>query len=168
MNNKTQQELAQIALDNHLFVDNWRMKDYYDEIVQFGHKSRHTVTVMYDNENPIAAATLSIGDKSINIFVNPYKRGKNIGVQLIEQLLSENNLTKEDIHAYVGIPGSEDFFRKAGIACFADTIPLTKKETDSFINFEISYDELIKLKILDKLTEYKNYQPPKPLQKHLI
>lgn len=151
-----QQKLAKLALEHHMYIQDWNMQNYLQNILEYGDKSNYSLSLISQNNQPVAVATLTKGDHSINVFVTPNQRGNNLGLKVVDQLLYEHNLSRQDVHAYYGEAGSENFFKRIGIACFEDNIPLSEKETQSFLNFEISYDELVKIKIQEKLLEYQN------------
>ena len=153
MNNKV--TLATIALNHQLYVPGWNLENHYQEIIHHGDKSHYYITLMFEQNKPVAAATLHIHENIINLYVEQTHRGKGIGISIIEQILTENSLQKNDVYAFFGQEGSELFYEKAQIACFDGSVPLSKKEIDDYLAHNIEYHELIKIKIDEKLKSYK-------------
>lgn len=152
----SQKQLAQIAQEHKLYVPNWNIQEHYSEIIEHNEKSNYFINVFFHNNNPIAALTLHKKEKFINVFVLPSYRGKNFGKKIIEESLLEYHLKSDQVHAFIGEEGSEEFYRKSGIACFAYDIPLSLEEKEQFLNFKITYADLIHKKIKEKLEEYKS------------
>lgn len=152
----SQKQLAQIAQEHKLYVPNWNIQQHYCEIIEHNEKSNYSINVFFHNNNPVAALTLHKRENFINVFVSPHYRGKSFGKKIIEKSLLEHNLKFDQVHAFIGEEGSEEFYRKAGIACFPNEIPLSSEEKNDFLNFNITYSELIHKKIKEKLEEYNS------------
>lgn len=152
----SQTELALIAIQNHLFVKDWNISRHYDDIVDNNRQSHYLISVFFEQDTPVACATLHKSEKFLNVYVNPEYRGKNFGIKIIEQLLNEHNIDKKEVYAFIGEDGTEQFYKKAGIACFADDIPMTDQETQDYLNHKLNFNELVKIKIKQKLEEYQN------------
>ena len=128
--NISQKELATIALNHHLYVDNWNLENYFQDIKEYGDKSHRFISIIFHHEQPVAVATLHKVEKNLDIYVDNSFRKQGLGIQVIEQILSEYNISKQDVYAFLGESGSEFFYQKAGIACFNNSIPMNKKEIE--------------------------------------
>lgn len=156
---KTQKQLAQVARDNQLFIHGWQQFEHYLDILENNEKSNYLITVLFLQKKAVAAVCLHKKELSISVYVDPQYRGKNLGIKVIDKLVKEHKVKKENLHAFMGEDGTFDFFKKAGIACFEDEISLTPTETEQFLNHEITYSELVQNKINQKLEDYKNNIP---------
>lgn len=141
----TQVELAKIAIENHLYIDDWQIYLHYTEIAMNRKLvPQRYIVVLFDGENPIGACTVSLGDYQIAVFVSDEARGKGAGSILIEQALKKTGYKRSQVYASNGINGSEVFFEKNKIVTFGSGIPLTKEQTQEFIAHKKTYIQLLK------------------------
>ncbi len=141
----SQAELANIAIENHLYIDGWQIYSHYTEIAM--NKKMlilRYIVVLFDGENPIGACTVSLEDYQIAVFVSDEARGKGAGSILIEQALKKTGYKRSQVYASNGINGSEVFFEKNKIVTFGSGIPLTKEQTQEFIDHKKTYRQLLK------------------------
>lgn len=142
---KSQQELAQIAIDNHLYVDGWDIFRHYESIKDMRRADYHLqIFVMFQGMTPVGACTVSDETRQIAVFVHPSVRGKGVGSKLIDRALSETGLKRNQVFAGIGESGSESFFKKNKIVSFETSgVPLSKEQTEDFINHVKSYKTLL-------------------------
>ena len=141
----SQVELANIAIENHLYVDDWQIYSHYTEIAMNKKMlSLRYIVVLFDENKPIGACTVSFEDYQIAVFVSDEARGKGAGSILIEQALKKTGYKRSQVYAGNGIKGSEVFFEKNKIVIFGSGIPLTKEQTQEFIAHKKTYIQLLK------------------------
>lgn len=141
----TQVELAKIAIENHLYIDDWQIYLHYTEIAMNRKlvPQRHIV-VLFEGDKPIGACTISFGDYQIAVFVSDEARGKGAGSLLIEQALKKTGYKRSQVYAGNGIEGSESFFEKNKIVVLGSGLPLTNEQTKEFLEHKKTYKQLLK------------------------
>lgn len=149
--------MAQIALDSKLYHDGWEMENCYYNIIDSLNESYYIIDIIMENNIPIGACILDKDLNCIQIFIHSEHRKKGFGLFFIESFLSEQNLKKSQVHAFVDEEGSDYFYRKCGIACFKEDLRLNSKHGDRFVRGKISYKQLLKIMVHEKLNEYENY-----------
>jgi GNAT superfamily N-acetyltransferase len=152
--NINQMKMAQEAISNNLFNNEWQLIFHYKDILSFPNK-RFNIALVYENGKAIAAATLSLQEYYINVFVLPSHRGKGFGKDVVEELLLNNKLKKHHVHAFKGEDGSEKFYKKIGIACFKNIVEITDEEFNLIQTKSVKYQDIIDKKVLATLEKYK-------------
>jgi hypothetical protein len=154
-----QQKLAKLAYENNMFVPGWQMVEHYFETMNY-EDSDYWISMLYEGDMPIAAATFNMKEYFLSVYVKPEFRGNQYGNLIIEQILKEKGLSKDEVYAFIGEDGTEEFYKKNGIACFVDELPIMKDRClESIKGKSLDYKSIVKILIDEKLLEYKNNVP---------
>lgn len=122
--NKTaMEEMAQVVIDNRLYVPGWSLVQWMTSIVEDGAEDYEQIAIAYledDTTVPVAVAykhlqlsfsfidaPMSARRPSIAVYVQHKYRRQGIGTQLI------NSLTKKDFDWHIGENASLAFFETA-------------------------------------------------------
>ena len=187
--NKDEQQLtllekASLALANKLFISGWYNQSVFDKIL-INSKSTYNsidlsfkfhISLLKHNDEYVACGLIDSEEQCISIFVKDNFRGMNFGTKIIEKTLKEANMTKDDIYAQYGKPGSSVFYAKNNIVTFRNErdysyfrkrklldIYNNPDKRKNFINNEIqvakakiSQKHTLISKILDKIPSISN------------
>ncbi len=134
MANKSNRELAQCALDNHLYVGGWFMQHLILETLATQKKQKeNSFVILYHQEalpqtNPldktkyvkkaVACGIYERKQQTVSIYVKPKYRKYGYGSQILQKLLRKIKKQPTQVLAGIGIGGSDKFFEKNGVFSF--------------------------------------------------
>lgn len=106
---KTNQEKAQIALSNRLFVNQWSLHDDLRDIHE-GCQSNYNVEIYYCDQKPVGVIVFN-DQEFIGIFVKKAYRRLGIGSKMVQFAQTKQKNIQE---AFWGVYGSEHFWTSVG------------------------------------------------------
>lgn len=126
-NNLTEKQLAELGLQNHLFVDGWQMEGLYESCLTYSEGLG--IHMIMEGHEPIAACILYLDDGMLNVFVKKEYRGKGYGKKIIQETLEKYGKKIYQVYGTYGIEHSKEFYHGCGVAYFHDgDIPASKED----------------------------------------
>lgn len=110
--NSNKIQLANIALENNLYVRGWNLQDRLSEIV-LGF-SNYPIALIYYNKIPLGVCIVNTEKNVFEIFVTVAYRNRGIGSLLINHMKKLYPNVKGNLN---GEFGTNIFFRKCGLEC---------------------------------------------------
>lgn len=104
------ESMAGIAIDTHLWVDDWSLVECLNEMSREPEQDQDIILV-YHGKNPIAVSVYI--DRQVQFFVKEEYRRKGIASKLAKTWLDRPDSSM--LYAGKGIKESLDFFREVGI-----------------------------------------------------
>lgn len=146
-------QLAHISLKNDLFIINWQMQSYYEEIIE-GNTSIG-IHVIFHNNMPVASAILELQENWLSVFVKESYRQQKYGQKVVSEILTKYSKKTTEVYGMEGCEASEQFYNSCGIAYFANGVfPMKDNEIELYMNDDIAF-ETIKQRRINEYWEKK-------------
>ena len=157
-------ELAELAIQNKLFVEDWQMKKYYEDIKN-GDENLG-IHLIFDNNYPVASCVINLEEGSLNVFVNKAYRGKKYGQQVVFETMEKYNRTVNDVYGVEGIEGSKQFYNSCGIAYFkTGYFNMSLEELQLVMINQLDINTIRKKRIKESLIQLNNQNKTRKLKK---
>lgn len=148
-------QLATLALENNLFVEDWQMKKLYEEIKE-GNENLG-IHLIFINNLPVASCVINLEEGSLNVFVQENYRGNKYGQKVIIETITKYQRTIYDVYGVEGIEGSKKFYNSCGIAYFeTGYFTMNLDELQLFMMNQLDISTIRKKRIKEYLDNLNN------------